>query len=295
MRPINFLETTLTSSTSNQKQEITRTPVEQRLAVNQLTTLHWTLSEALCGYREQAIPGIGVALSRMKTRGLERAIEEVVGSGLRVSTLGWVGGFTGLNGYSWKEAVRDARFAIWVAGQIGAEAVNVMTGPRRLHIPKHARRIVIEALKELAPVAAENKVRLAVQPMHPVFARSWTFLHTLDDALAMIREIDDPHVGLGFGPYHLADESGLMQRLPELVPLIATVQLSDWHRPPQNDQDRVLPGDGCLPLSKIISTLEESGYQGMYEIDAWGRDLWNRDHHDLISDCRRRYEDLCRR
>lgn len=272
-----------------------RRPLEQRLAVSQLTTLHWTLSEALCGFREQAIPGIGIALSRMKTRGLERAIEEVVNSGLNISTLGWVGGFTGLNGYSWKDAVRDAKFAIWVAGQIGAEAVNVMTGPQRLHIPSHARRIVLEALKELAPVSAENGVRLALYPMHPVFARSWTFLHTLDDAMSMIQEIDDPAVGLGFGPYHVSDEPELMKRIPGLVPRIASVQLSDWHRAPQDDHDRVLPGDGCLPLSEIIAALEQAGYAGMYEIDVWCRDLWNRDHHDLISDCRRRYANLCRR
>jgi len=308
MRPINFLTSSLRQTNATQQPSSqTHTgyqshpllpnrqpPLIERFSVNQLTVMKWHLGNALNGYREMQVPGIGLSMDRMKQHGLEGAIEEVNRSGLKVSTLGWVGGFTGHNGYSWDDAVRDARLAIWAAGQVGAQAVNVMSGPLHQHIGTHARRIVFQALEELAPVAQANNVRLALHPLHPVYAQNWTFLHTLDEAIDIVFKVNHPSVGIGFGPYHVWGEERLCDRLHEIAPLIATVQLCDWHHSPQDDHDRALPGDGCIPFPQIIATLEAAGYKGMYEIDVWSREAWKRDHYSLLSDCRRRYESLCR-
>jgi sugar phosphate isomerase/epimerase len=268
-------------------------PVHRRLAVNQLTTLHWSLKEALVGFRRGGVPAIGLNFGRMKERGLEHAIDEVRASGLMVSSVGWVGGFTGGCGTTWEQAVQEARLAIWTAGQVGAQAVLVVTGPRRTHIRTHARRIVVEALSELAPVAQKCGVKLALQPMHPVCASEWTFLHALDEALEMLAQVAHPWAGLAYSPYHLWHELGLLTRIPAIIERIASVQLSDWHRSPRDANDRALPGDGCLPLADHVAALEEAGYRGLYEIDPWSRDLWKLSPHGLITECRRRFERVC--
>lgn len=267
-------------------------PLHRRLAVSQLTTLRWSLGEALHGFRCGGVPAIGVSLDRMKARGLERAIDEIQQSGLLVSTLGWIGGFTGGRGLDWDEAVREGRLALWAASQLRAQAVTVVTGPRRTHIRTHACRIVVEALKHLAPEAQRRGVRLSLQPMHPVCAADWTFLHSLDDTLTLLDRVAHPWVGLAYSPYHLWHEPDLIARIPEIAPRIASVHLSDWHRAPRDDNDRALPGDGCLPLSQHILALEDAGYRGLYEMDPWSRDLWKRNPHGLIAECRRRFEQL---
>lgn len=268
-------------------------PLARRLAISQLTTLRWSLGEALTGFRQVGIPAIGLALQKLQQRGLERAIEEVRHSGLLVSSVGWVGGFTGGECGSWEQAVREARLALWTAARVGAPAVVAVTGPRRTHTRKHARRIVVEALQSLAPIAARHGVKLALQPMHPICHKGWTFLHTLSETLELLDAIGSPWVGLAYSPFHLSQDADLLSRLPQIASRIASVHLSDLAAPPQDDNDRALPGDGQLPLPEHIAALEQAGYRGLYEVDPWSRDLWKRNPHGLIAECRRRFERLC--
>jgi sugar phosphate isomerase/epimerase len=268
-------------------------PLHRRLAVNQLTTLHWSLSQALEGFRQGGVPAIGLSLRRMQERGLERAIDEVQQSGLLVSTVGWVGGFTGGPCGSWEQAVNSGRLALWTASRVGAAAVVVVTGPRRSHTRKHCRRIVVDALQELAPVAARAGVKLSLQPMHPVCHRGWSFLHRLDETLSVLDDVRHPWVGLAYSPFHLSHEADLLDRVPRMIDRIASVHLSDTLGTPRNDNDRALPGDGSLALAEHIAALEGAGFRGLYEVDPWGCDLWKRNPHGLIADCRRRFEQLC--
>lgn len=268
-------------------------PLERRFAVSQLTTLRWTLGDALAGFRRVGIPAIGLNFDRMKRLGLERSIDLVQQSGLLVSTCGWIGGFTGGLGRGWEEVLREGRLLIWAAARIGAQAATIVTGPRNMHIRSHARRIVLAALEELAPVAEGYGVQLALQPMHPVCGPEWTFLNTLDDALSLLDELAHPWVGLAYSPFHLWDEPDLLARLPAIAGRIACVHLSDRRGIPRDGNDRVLPGDGEIPLTEHIAALESAGYRGLYELDPWSRDLWNRPPLGLIAACRRRFERLC--
>ncbi len=267
-------------------------PLHRRIAVSQLTTLRWSLPEAIDGFRRGGIPAIGVSFNRLCERGIEAAIEEMQQSGLLVSSVGWIGGFTGAESGTWEEAVQQARLVLWTAGQLRAQSVTVITGPRLTHIRSHLQRIVSDALIELAPLAAEYGVRLALQPMHPVCRHEWTFLTSLDETLQILDRVNHPFVGMAFSPYHLSHETDLVERIPSIASRIACVQLSDWHRSPRDDNDRALPGDGILPLSEIVSALEQAGYRGLYEIDPWSRDLWKRNYDGLIAECRRRFERL---
>ena len=270
------LETARWSACSHHAQIQVHLPLERRLAVSQLTVLQWSLPECLAGFRSGGIPAIGLHLDRLRRLGIEHAIDEVRQSGLMVSTCGWIGDFTGGMGRSWEESIREGKLLIWAASRVGAQAVTVVTGPREMHIRTHARRIVLAALEELAETAETCGVRLALQPMHPVCGLQWTFLHTLDEALSVLRTLRHPWVGLAYSPFHLADEVRFVERIPEFVGQIASVHLSDRTHTPRDPNDRALPGDGCIPLAGQIAALEAAGYRGLYEIDPWSRDWWNR-------------------
>ncbi|MCA9054810.1 MAG: sugar phosphate isomerase/epimerase, partial [Planctomycetaceae bacterium] len=259
----------------------------------QTTTLHWNLPDALAGFRSGGVPAIGLSLPRMMERGLEQSIDEVRQSGLLVSTVGWIGGFTGGRCGSWADVVQHAKLAIWSAAQVNAQAVVMVTGPRRSHIRSHVRRIVLDALRALAPFAERHGVKLSLQPMHPVCHRGWTFLHTVDETLNLLDAVQSPWIGLAYSPFHLCHEQDLLSRIPQLVNRIASVHVSDWAGQPTDDNDRPLPGDGTLPLTEHIEALESAGYRGLYEVDPWSRALWNRNPHGLIAECRRRFERLC--
>ncbi|MBX3436557.1 MAG: sugar phosphate isomerase/epimerase, partial [Planctomycetaceae bacterium] len=149
----------------------------------------------------------------------------------------------------------------------------------------------VDGLTEVLDLAGEYGVTLALQPMHRLFRDEWTFLNTLDDTLDILSRIDHPCLRMAFGTYHLWQEPRLCERLVELAPLLATVQISDW-RTPRCDNDRVLPGDGVIPLREILALLEQGGYGGSYEVEIWSSELWKRDPFQLIEECRHRVASL---
>lgn len=259
--------------------------LQHRISINQITTLPWCLAHDLAEYQQSGIAAIGLNWRKLMEYGLRRSMRRILSSQLRVSSLGCLGGFTGENGYSIKDVMADSRRIIRVAGQLRAGTVTVVTGPLGGHIRSNANRLVVEALKQLVPLAALYGIQLTLQPMHPMFAKSWSFIHSLDETLLLLDRVRDSRLKIDFGTYHLWQEPQLPRRLAELAPRIGLVRIADWGDAPRDDHDRLLPGQGRLPLAQVIRTLENNGYSGWYELEVWSRDLWKQDRRDLMQAC----------
>jgi len=259
--------------------------VMSRLSLNQMTTPRWCLEEDLENYADAGLTAIGLNWQKLNDDALAADADRVRLSGLRASSLGWCGGFTGAGGHSFPDAMCDARRKLRIARRVRAGALVVIPGVQFTHIRSHAMRLAMQAVKELCDAAADSSVRIALQPMAPLFGKNWSFLNRLEETLDILDRVNCPSAQFCFGTYHLWREPGLLELLPQIVHRIAIVQLSDWREPPRSENDRVLPGDGVIPLRQIVTTLERSGYKGMYEIEVWSRDLWKLEHHDLVRAC----------
>ena len=263
---------------------ISRSSGRTALALGQLTTRPWSFDEDVVECARAGITRLGVWRDKLDDFGVERAKDILADHPVSVSSLSWAGGFTGPNGYSFDDAVHDTLDAIDDAAAIGARTLTIVSGPKRSHIHSHARRLLMEGLAATVDVAAERGVILALQPMAPSFADDWTFLHSLEQTLEMIEEFNHPYLGIAFGTYHLWDERGLMDRIAEAIPAIASVQLSDW-RPTTGETDRLLPGEGFAQLPEIVSRLITLGYQGDFELDVWSSELWRGEQDELLRRC----------
>lgn len=256
-----------------------------RLSLNQMTTPRWCLEEDLENYSDAGLSAIGLNWQKFDDEALAAEVDRIRRSRLKVSSLGWCGGFTGGGGQSFPESMIDARRKLRIARQIDAQALVVIPGVQFTHIRSHAMRLAMQAVKELCDAAADCDVRIALQPMATLFFKNWSFLNRLDETLKILDRVNCPSAQLCFGTYHLWKEPRLLEMLPQIVDRIAVVQLSDWREPPRSENDRLLPGDGTIPLREIITALEQAGYQGMYEVEVWSRDLWKMEHHELVRAC----------
>jgi sugar phosphate isomerase/epimerase len=54
------------------------------------------------------------------------------------------------------------------------------------------------------------------------------------------------------------------------VDRIALVQLSDFRVGTLCTPDRLVPGDGDIPLARIVGTLLDAGYEGAFDIELVG-------------------------
>jgi sugar phosphate isomerase/epimerase len=281
------------SARESSPNESVKSPSMSRLAVNQITTQRWSFLEDLITFQAEGFEAAGLWLPKIVEFGEERAVELVRDLGLTVSSLSWAGGFTGAHGASFADSIDDARRALQIAGRLGTECLVLVSGPQAGHIQSHARRLLVDAVKALTEDAADRGVTLALQPMCSVF-RDWSFLQSLDDTLEVI-ERSGRRARIAFDVYQLWREPRLLERLPELAPYVAVVQLSDCNRPPRSERDRCLPGDGLIPLTAIVRAFDEAGYSGYYELAVWSEELWQSDCRALLRECRSRFDVLCRR
>lgn len=252
------------------------------LGISELTTLRWSFEEDVSEYAAAGAAAIGVWRQKLADVGHERGAELLVHAGLAVSSLQWAGGFTGSDGRSHEESLRDARAAISSAEMLRAGCLIIHSGARGVHTANHARRLFRQALDKLLPLAEERGVPLAIEPMHGDCGAEWTFLHCLDETLALMGAYQSPALKIALDTYHWGHEPGLPDRLPQLAPHLALVQLGDGRQPPRGEPNRCLLGEGTVPLREIVAGLTAAGYDGCYEVELMGEDIESGDYRELL-------------
>lgn len=254
----------------------------RRLSMNEMTTYRWSFEEDVACYCQAGISAIGVWRQKLSDFGEEKGIELLRDSGLRVSNLLWAGGFTGSDGRTYREAIRDAVEAIHLAAEMRADCLVVYSGARAGHTQNHSRRLLREALKELRPIAEEFGVKLAVEPMHNACAEEFTFLTDFQEAAEITASLESPYIGLVFDTYHLGYQRELLDVLPRFVEQIRIVHLGDARHEPIDEQDRCRLGEGRLPLQDMIELLEHGGYNGYYDVELLGEEIETADYTELV-------------
>ncbi len=257
-----------------------------KLSLSQLTTMRWSLADELPHLKALGFDGIGLWRPKVSEVGEEAAAEMIRDADVGVASLSFVGGFTGRHGFSYRDAVADGRDAILDAALLGAENVIVVGGSRNFHTVTHCRRLVVQALGELSEFALLHGVKLSLLPMLNFFSPTWTFLHTLDDTLDLLSQVNQPSIGLAFDTYHLWREPHLIERIPQLVPFTNVVQISDSRRAPQTDSDRCFPGEGHIPLSDIMRAFQHAGYEGYFDLQVWSDEGWAKSSEEVSRLCR---------
>lgn len=247
-----------------------RTSTRFRLAVSQLSTLRWDLPEELCHCVEHGFDAISLWRAKVSDVGIGTARELLQQAGVRVSSLHWAGGFTGSDGQTFDESLADCHEAIDTAEQLACPVLMVYAGSRGGHTLSHARRLVRQALAELAPVATAAGVTLALKPVREPESLSGGFMSSLAETQALIADVDQDHVGLALDLWAFADDPFLHDSWDLLVRHIRLVMLADRNGPFDCEQDRLLPGAGRLPLDRCLRALVDAGYQGDIEIDPVG-------------------------
>lgn len=200
-----------------------------RFGINQMTVKQLPLPDLVRECVRLGIPGVGLWREPVQEYGVEAAADLVRDAGLAVTTL-CRGGFFTSDG--WEAANRAA---IDEAVTLGTDTLVLVSGgltPACPDLPS-ARARITEAIGELAPYAGERGVRLAIEPLHPMYASDRCAVSTLDQALEIAEHFPASQVGVTVDTYHLwwddrapaaVDRAGAAGR-------IHSFQLADWTTP----------------------------------------------------------------
>lgn len=240
------------------------------LAMNQTTTLRWSFEEDVHYYRRAGFRAVGVWKQKLDDFGVERGAEVLADAGLSISSLSWIGGFTGNDLLNRDEVLDEARQTIDAAELLGADCVVMHPGPRNRHTRRHANRLMHAALEELLPHASVAGVPLVIEPMHPACARGWTFLTDLQRSAELVRTYDTRWLRLAYDVYQSPLGADTEAVISEVAPLLGLVQIADHAVPHTIDADRCQLGAGAAPLERVVAALHAAGYDGAIEVEIVG-------------------------
>lgn len=264
----------------------------RRLSLNQWTVRRWNLKEAVDGCARHGIGAIGVWREHVASFGTSRSAALLRESGLRVSSL-CRGGFFGRP--DWLD---DNRAAIDEAAAIGAACLVLVAGglPDSSRDLAGARSRAGDAIGALVPYAAERGVRLAIEPMHPMYCANRGVVSTLRQALDIAGPYPPGAVGVMIDTFHLWWD-------PEVAGQIAAAgqagritgfQVSDFLSPLPADVllGRAMMGDGVIDFAPLCHAVAAAGYAGDVEVEIFNADVWAADPDSVLSLMKQRFRNF---
>ena len=258
-----------------------------RLSLNQATTRSAPLAEVVRACAGAGVRGIGVWRDSLANAGPRRVRTLVDDSGLTVTSLCRGGFFTATEAAGRAAAIADNRAAIEEAAAIGAPELVLVSGglPGSSRDLPGARSQVADALDALVPYARDAGVRLAVEPLHPMFCTDRSVVSTLAQALSLISDYPATDVGVCVDTYHVWWDPDLRSSLDSLAGRIALYQVADWVVPLAADAllSRGHLGDGCIDFGSITSAVLSTGYDGWIEVEIFRQEVWDAPAEQTIS------------
>ncbi len=255
-----------------------------RLSLNQATTQQWNVRQAVEGCARAGIPAIGLWRQKVDETGIAESARLVRDAGLRVSSLCRGGFFPAATKAERAARIDDNRRAIDEAAELGTDVVVLVCGPAPDRDIEAARDMVRDGIAALVPYAEERSVKLAIEPLHPMFAADRSVIVTLAQALDIAQQFDQRQVGVAIDVYHVWWDPTVYHQINRAAGRIFGFHVNDWIVPPPDLLlGRGMMGDGVIELRRLRSAVDEAGYDGVIEVEIFNQALWDTPADQVLS------------
>jgi sugar phosphate isomerase/epimerase len=269
-------------------------PATDRLAIHTCTNRPLSLEQCIEAYQAAGIAAMSVWRETIAPIGLASAAALVRRSGLRVPALVRGGFFVSADAAARSRALDENRRCLEEAKALGAEMLVLVAGAQPGVDLADARAMVADALANLAREAEAGGVRLALEPLHPMYAADRSCVNTLETARVICDAVDDPRVGVAVDVYHVWWEPELdktIAALGERGKLFA-LHVCDWKVDTRDLlTDRGLMGEGCIPIRRIRGWMQKAGFDGIIEVEIFSERYWAEDQRTFIEAIKRAYRE----
>jgi sugar phosphate isomerase/epimerase len=261
-----------------------------RLSLNQMTTQHWSVREAVAGCVRAGIPSIGLWRDKVAEVGLQESARIVRDAGLRISSLCRGGWFSAATAAERQARLDDNRRAIEEAATLGTSVLVLVCGPAADRDIAAARAYVEEAIAKLLPYAVACGVKLGIEPLHPMYAAERSVIVTLGQANSIVHRLNHTHVGVIIDTYHVWWDPDIYAQIAGARGHILGFHVCDWLVPtPDILLGRGMMGDGVIELRKLRQAVDAADYTGPIEVEIFNQTIWDAPGDETLALMVRRY------
>ena len=263
-----------------------------KLCVHTQTTKPWTIEECISHFSAAGIKGISIWRHLLEDKDLKSIKAMLDAHQMEVVSLVRGGFFPAVDAEQRDLALEDNRLAIDQAAALGAPLVVLVCGADPRQSLEASRQQIQKGITALIPHAQNNGVKLAIEPLHPMYAGDKSAVVSLGQANDMCEAIASPWVGIAIDVYHLWWDNELKNEIIRCGKNknVLAFHVCDW-RVPTIDflTDRGLMGEGCIPVRQIRMWLEEAGFEGYNEVEVFSERLWAQDQKLYLEDVKKSY------
>jgi sugar phosphate isomerase/epimerase len=251
-----------------------------KLCVHTITTKPWSIEEAAKQFSSLGISGITVWRDALNGCDIAKTGQMLRDSNLKIVSLCRGGFFPHSEPAGRRLAIDDNKKAIDEAAALGAPHVVLVCGATPGQPLTESRKQIRDGIFELTDHAKAAGVKLAIEPLHPMYADSRSAINTLAQANDMAEEINSPCVGIALDVYHLWWDPCLEKEIVRCGNNnhLLAFHICDWKTPTVDLlNDRGLMGEGCIQVKEIRGWVEKTGFSGFNEVEIFSNGYWSED------------------
>lgn len=256
-----------------------------QLAIHTFTNQPWDIHECIENYARAGFGGISVWRETLVEEDLQKVKSHLKDSGLAPVCLVRGGFFTGEKPSDREQAIKKNLEAIREAESLGLPMIVLVCGATLGQSPEENILQIEDGIRAIIPAAEDAGVKLAIEPLHPMYAGDRSAVASLRDANLLAQRINHPLVGIAVDSFHVWWEMDLELQIAtcaqngHLFAFHICEFKPDFEHPLL---DRGLPGEGVNATPRILKMIRKAGFRGLTEVEIFSRKYWAINQHELL-------------
>ena len=167
---------------------------------------------------------------------------------------------------SWRDARGTLTRLIQDAKSLGARSIYMLTGGHGSLTWEQAAEAFRAAIAPCVIQAKAAGVALMVENSAALYA-DIHIAHTLRDSVTLA---ESAGIGVCMDLFACWTEAGLRESIGRAMPRCHLVQVCDYVYGDRSLPSRAVPGDGAIPVKRILQWVLQAGYAGTFDIELVG-------------------------
>ena len=235
-----------------------------RVSLSAISSFSWSLDQDLAFYESAGITNIGASLAKLDKAGFASGAQKISNAGLRVTNLIGIGPFRLDDPGQWPAQQERIKHALEAAHTVNAECLVLTTGPAGAMSWNDAANALASALQPI--LADTGGIKFALEHTNSLRV-DVGFVHSLADVIDLATRFD---IGVCMEINACWAERDLAKNVNDHVDRLQLVQVSDFAVGTLSTPNRLVPGDGDIPLERILGEVLAAGYSGCFDLELIG-------------------------
>jgi sugar phosphate isomerase/epimerase len=267
------------------------------LAIHTITTRPWSLEECVSAYAAAGVRGVTLWRYHFETVAPRDAGSLIRDAGMVCSGLARGGFFPAPTAEGRRLAVEENLRAIDEAAACGAPVLVLVCGALPGQALTESRQQIAEGIAQCLDHAAAAGVRLAIEPLHPMYAADRSAIVTMGQANDVCDLLGSPAgLGLAVDVYHVWWDPDLAEEIARAgaAGRLFAYHVCDWRIPTEDLlNDRGLMGEGPIPLRAIRAMMEQAGFRGFSEVEIFSDRRWKQPQDQWLAEVVAAWQQHC--